>query len=202
LSGNGTNTELSMREAGCALLELIGTSFIISHSGSAVYTTLWSDQCPSLIAGNNNIEAGNTPFQNYVGNASTPAVGTAPARPYGLTTTAIHYVPPINSSSELHTVTVGNDTLGFRSCIRQVEPARKLPAISSVPYLMITGEASPHITYDHCTIEYLIQVGGNPDWIKLADVGIHGNGHFIYLEKNNLQVAEVVHQWIQNRTRV
>lgn len=29
-------------------------------------------------------------------------------------------------------------------------------------------------------------------YLKLADIGIHGNGHFLYLEKNNVGIAEVV----------
>ena len=33
-------------------------------------------------------------------------------------------------------------------------------------------------------------------WIKLGDVGIHGNGHMMMLEKNNLQVADVIARWL------
>ena len=35
------------------------------------------------------------------------------------------------------------------------------------------------------------------EWIKLGDIGIHGNGHFSFLEKNNLQIAAVVESWIK-----
>ena len=62
---------------------------------------------------------------------------------------------------------------------------------------MVTGEASPHITYDHCTIAYLEQCGVAVDWVKLADHGIHGNGHFSYLEKNNLKIAALVENVIE-----
>jgi hypothetical protein len=64
---------------------------------------------------------------------------------------------------------------------------------------MITGEASPHITYDHCIINYLEQAGVRPEWIKLGDVGIHGNGHFSYLEKNSLEIAALVDRWMSSR---
>ena len=58
---------------------------------------------------------------------------------------------------------------------------------------MITGEASPHITYDHCFVEYFKQMGiTNYQWIKLADIGIKGNAHFMFLEKNNQEIAAAI----------
>jgi hypothetical protein len=42
----------------------------------------------------------------------------------------------------------------------------------------------------------LKQAGVPATWIRLADVGIHGNGHAMMLEKNNLQVADVLYGWI------
>lgn len=94
-------------------------------------------------------------------------------------------------------MSVGNETLAKRNCYLQKEPARQLPNIASVPYLMVTSEASVHITYDHCIVDYLTQVGGKPDWIKLADIGIKGNAHFMHIEKNNLEIAAVVKDWIE-----
>lgn len=72
-----------------------------------------------------------------------------------------------------------------------------LPNIASIPFVALTGSASPHIAYDHCIITYLEQTGGSPEWIKLGDLGINGNGHFAHLELNNLEVALVVDEWIQ-----
>lgn len=93
---------------------------------------------------------------------------------------------------------MGTDTPGNRSCILQTGSLiHTLPNIASVPFVALTGSASPHITYDHCVIAYLQQTGGSPDWIKLGDIGITGNGHFAHLELNNLEVAAVVHDWIQ-----
>jgi len=64
--------------------------------------------------------------------------------------------------------------------------------IASVPYVMITGEASVRITYDHCIVDYMKQVGGDPEYIKLGDIGIKGNGHFMHLEKNSSEIADVI----------
>ena len=188
-----------MRASGCELLSLIGPSYLISHSMGALHPILLSDQCPQLVAGNINVEPATIPFQSYTGNA-TSAVGRTPARPWGLTNTKITYDPSANAPTDLKKLDNETDTPALRSCIYQAEPARKLPQIAKVPNLALTGEASPHITYDQCVVNYLRQAGVKVDWIKLGEIGIHGNGHFLFLEKNNLQIAEVVETWI-NRNR-
>jgi hypothetical protein len=104
-------------------------------------------------------------------------------------------------SIELVIESVGEDTLERRNCYQQVEPARRLPNISSVPYLGLSGEAGPHRTHGHCIINYLKQVGGSPEYIELADVGIKGNGHFMHLEQNSLEIARLVEGWIVDRER-
>ncbi|KAL1617404.1 hypothetical protein SLS56_011020 [Neofusicoccum ribis] len=195
LTSNLTAQELSMRASGCDLLELIGPSFLVSHSIGALHPILLSNDCPSLVAGNINLEPATIPFQSYTGN-STSSVGRSSSRPWGLTNTFIDYVPAISNYTELNTTSVGDDTPAKRSCIMQQEPARQLPSIASVPYVALTGDASPHMTYDHCVIDYLEQAGGSPEWIKLGEVGIYGNGHFGFLELNNLEIAAVVHDWI------
>ncbi|GKT49590.1 putative secreted lipase [Colletotrichum spaethianum] len=192
LSTNWVPQELALRASGCELLSLLGEkAYLISHSIGARAPILLSNDCPQHIAGNINLEGTTVPFWSFESRSAT--------NPWGLTNTPIDYDPPIASADELETEVVGNDTLALRSCHRQKEPARKLPKIASVPYLMVTTEASVHVTYDHCTVDYLKQVGGEPEWIKLGDIGIHGNGHFMHLEKNSLEIAEVVNSWIQEK---
>jgi len=79
----------------------------------------------------------------------------------------------------------------------QATPARQLPNLQKVPILIVTSEASYHRAYDHCTVKYLEQAGVPVQWIKLADVGIHGNGHMMMLEKNNMEIAAVMSRWIE-----
>ena len=62
--------------------------------------------------------------------------------------------------------------------------------------LVVTAEASYHAPYDHCTVKYLEQAGVHATWMKLGDLGIHGNGHMIMLEKNNMEVAELMSKWL------
>ena len=61
---------------------------------------------------------------------------------------------------------------------------------------MLTGEASFHAPTDHCYPKLLDQAGVHITWIKLADIGIHGNGHAMMLEKNNLEIADVIYKWL------
>lgn len=191
---NNTAFELALRNSGCKLLELIGPSYMIAHSAGGATNILLSNDCPQYVAASINLEASTTPFTWY-----TVGTGSIPYNPYGLSTTALTYEPPISGSSELVTETVGNATTALRQCVQQAEPARKLPNIASVPYLMITSEASVHITYDHCIVNYLKQVGGDPEWIKLSEIGVKGNAHFMHLEKNNGEIADVVLKWIAKR---
>jgi len=39
----------------------------------------------------------------------------------------------------------------------------------------------------------------NVTWIKLAEIGIHGNGHMMMLEKNNLEIATVMSRWMDKK---
>ena len=191
-TSNFTLSELAMRAAGCELLSLIGPSYLISHSLGSVYPLLLSNDCPENVAGNINLEHSNHPFWNY-GVAVNEGSAT---RPWGLSNTPLDYEPAVGGVEELRQVVVGNDTLALRNCRLQAEPARKLPKIASVPYLCLTGEASVHVTYDHCVVEFLKQAGGEPEWIKLEDRNVTGNGHFMHLEKNNMEIAKIVEDWI------
>lgn len=45
---------------------------------------------------------------------------------------------------------------------------------------------------------YLRQAGvSTVHFIRLADVGIKGNGHMLMLEKNNLEIASMAEKWMR-----
>ncbi|KAI1855110.1 hypothetical protein JX265_012298 [Neoarthrinium moseri] len=206
LTSNKTALELSMRAGGCYLLGLIGESYLIAHSNGASYSALMSDECPDLVRATLNLEPGNIPFQSLIGNSTTPAVGRTTARPWGLTETPLTYDPPVtNVTTDLVTVEVGVDTPALRSCFIQSNTTgggiHTLPQIAKVPYVMFTASASPHITYDHCFISYLSQAGvTDVTWIKFGDLGLEGNGHFFFLEVNNMELVKVVEAEIEKRS--
>jgi hypothetical protein len=55
---------------------------------------------------------------------------------------------------------------------------------------------SYHAAYDHCTAAYLEQAGARNTLIRLADIGVRGNGHMMMIEKNNAVIAGVIAQWL------
>ena len=61
-------------------------------------------------------------------------------------------------------------------CYRQSEPARKLANLVNIPILIVSGEASFHATWDHCTSKYLTEAGVANQHVRLEDHGIHGPG--------------------------
>jgi len=81
-------------------------------------------------------------------------------------------------------------------CWRQKEPARQLPNLKRIPVVIIVSEASYHASYDHCTANWLTQAGVRNTMIRLGDVGVHGNGHLMMLEKNPDDIARVMREWL------
>lgn len=182
-----------MRLSGCALLSKIGRSIILTHSAGSIPAFLISDNCPQYVAASINFEPGSVPFQDLTGNTRRPS------RPWGLADVPITYSPAVSDPSEIKTASVGIDTPAKRACILQVAPARKLPNIAKVPYLALTGQASIFDTYVYCIVDFLKQAGVSADYIRLGDVGVRGNAHFGFEEKNNLQIARVIQDWLQKR---
>ena len=108
------------------------------------------------------------------------------------TTRPLAATPPL-----LKQVTVPARDSQSAPCQQQAEPARQLANLAKVPVLMLTSEASYHTVYDYCTAAHLQQAGVDVTYVPLQEAGIHGNGHFIFMERNNLEVAEkVVKPWV------
>lgn len=65
LTSNNTGQQTSMRQSGCKLLALIGSSFLVSHSIGSVFPILLSNDCPDLIAGSINLDPDIVPFEDF-----------------------------------------------------------------------------------------------------------------------------------------
>ena len=86
-------------------------------------------------------------------------------------------------------------------CWTQGEPTRQLPNLQGIPIFIVVSEASYHAPYDHCTSKYLTQAGVKNEFLRLPDAGIRGNGHMTMLEKNNLEIAALLHAWAQKNIK-
>ncbi|THU91975.1 alpha/beta-hydrolase [Dendrothele bispora CBS 962.96] len=188
-------SSVKMKAAGVKLLDRIGRPIILlTHSQSGQYGWNLADVRPSLIKTIIALEPAGPPFINAIFPPFTPD------RPFGVTEIPLTYSPPITSASDLRREVVFNDTASGTTCFRQTPPARKLVNLLGIPMVVVTSEASYHIVYDACTVGYLKQAGVDAKQILLADEGIHGNGHMMFMEKNGLEIAEkVVRKWIKER---
>ena len=189
---NRTQSERLSRLALTALFDKIGPAFLVTHSQGGPHGFTVADSRPDLIKGLISLEPEGPPFVNEVVRATGEVV-----RPYGVTTTPLVYDPPIVAPAELETVTIPPPNPGQSKCVQQADPPRRLVNISKVPILLVTSEAGYHAVYDYCTVKYLRQAGVSVDWLDLPTVGIKGNGHFMFMEKNNTQIAEKVEAWIK-----
>jgi hypothetical protein len=55
--------------------------------------------------------------------------------------------------------------------------------------------------YSHCTVGYLRQAGADVSFLKLADIGLRGNGHMMMMEKNSDDIAQVIIDWLDKNVR-
>ena len=118
------------------------------------------------------------------------------------------YSPPLSKPEDLVRTPVGQNTytdglLSQYGCIEQAAnpPPRQLVNVAKAPVYFLTGEASVHILYDQCLVRYLRQAGVMVTWVKLADVGQKGNGHFGMLEKNSDAIAKLGYDWIEKTVK-
>jgi pimeloyl-ACP methyl ester carboxylesterase len=187
------------RDAILALLEKIGPSIVMTHSQSGAFGWPVADARPDLVKAILAVEPSGPPFFN-VDNLGAPEWfrdAEENQRPWGITADPLTYSPPAASASELAMVRQEKpDGPDLARCWIQKEPARQLPNLKKMPILILTSESSYHAAYDHCTVRYMEQAGIHPTWIKLADVGIRGNGHMMMLEKNNAASAGVMTGWL------
>lgn len=128
--------------------------------------------------------------------------GNSPARPYGIATLPLTYNPPVvNPASDLVHQTFPPAGINLTSCKRQASPAKQLVNLAKIPVMMLSSQASYHSAYDYCTAAYLEQAGVNVQFVNLTARGITGNGHFMFMEKNNLEIAPIADSWFRSLAR-
>ena len=181
-----------------ALLDEIGPSVVVAHSQAGMFGWQLGDARHDLVKAIIAIEPEGPPFQDYSGPPFEPGYITSSAeRPFGLSILPLQYDPPIGTSSSLlikeqHPA----PSPELSPCTLQKEPARKLSNLAQIPVLLMTSESSYHAVYDYCTVEFLRQAGVDTEWYNLPDRGFHGNGHFIFMEKNNQEIVKGIARWI------
>jgi len=177
-----------------ALVDKIGPSILVPHSQPGSAAWLVADRRPELLKAIVTIEPGGPPVFRDEPHLAFPPSATFS---WGLTRNPITYDPPVASSSQLSFVALPKDP-DVSTCYVQTAPARKLPNVAKVPILYLSSPSGYNTAWDPCTTKYLTQAGVSYDWVHLQDIGIEGNGHFMFIEKNSDEVAGVVLAWIKH----
>jgi pimeloyl-ACP methyl ester carboxylesterase len=189
----------TIQAALAALLDRIGPAIVLTHSQSGPYGWLIADARPSLVKGLLQVEPSGPPLTTvtFLGPPTWFTDGPV-ALPWGITAIPITYSPAVTDPSQLVFVKQAvADNPDVIACWRQAAPVRQLPNLQHTPILMVTSDAGYHSAYDNCTSEYLTQAGVNNTHVYLGDVGIHGNGHMMMIEKNNLEIAAFMLNWLE-----
>jgi pimeloyl-ACP methyl ester carboxylesterase len=187
--------------AGVALLDMIGKPIIlISHSQGGGMGFDVTNLRPKLVAGMVAIEPGGP----QIGGADTAKVQYTRVNPnsWGLTTTPFQFDPPINSPSELKVHLIPSERPGDEvGCYLQDEPVHKLVSFENLRILSISAEGTYHRVFDVCIPKWLNQAGAKDDFVRLEDVGIHGNMHEMFLDRNSDEIIKFIDGWINKNLK-
>jgi pimeloyl-ACP methyl ester carboxylesterase len=198
LDDYGKQQEIN-RDAIVALLDKIGPAILLVHSQSGAFAWPVADARPDLVKAIVAIEPNGPPvYETAFEGAPGWFSDTGQRKPYGLGVVPLAYDPPLKRGETLVFARQQKpDAPGLVRGWLQAEPARTLPNLAKVPILILMAEASYHAAYDHCTAAYLTQAGVPNTFLRLADIGIRGNGHMMMLEKNSDEIAGVIERWLK-----
>ena len=186
------------RDGLVALLEKIGPAVVMTHSQSGAMGWLTADAKPDLVKALIQVEPSGPPVHDVdmVGAPEYLHEG-AETRPWGLAAIPLNYFPRAATAADMQYIEEDRPLgPGLARCWKQAIPARQLPNLQKMPMLVVNGEASFHAPFEHCMVKYLEQAGVKVAWIDLGRAGIHGNGHMMMLEKNNLEIAATIEKWL------
>ncbi|KAA8613712.1 MhpC hydrolase or acyltransferase alpha beta hydrolase superfamily [Pyrenophora tritici-repentis] len=205
---NATAQQTAVQAAGAALLDRIGRPvWLVGHSQGGLMAPLIADARPQAVKGLVLLEPTGPPFRDAV-------FGDKAARKWGVADVPVAYEPRVvNPGVELVREEVvleeegakggnGNGNKTVR-CLLQARspPPRQLVNLKVLKMLVVTSESGYHAVYDQCTVAFLRQAGVvGVEHLRLEDVGMRGNGHFMFLEKNSKEIWEWVSGWMEKNS--
>jgi pimeloyl-ACP methyl ester carboxylesterase len=94
---------------------------------------------------------------------------------------------------------LGSFTYGLTAVPVSFGPGAGEAKLDGLPVAVITAECSGFGPSCDATAAYLRECGADVTELRLAELGIHGNGHAMMLERNNAEIATVITDWIVKR---
>jgi pimeloyl-ACP methyl ester carboxylesterase len=187
--------------AGVALLDEIASPVIlITHSQGGGIGFNVADQRPKLVAGMVAIEPGGPQIgiADTAKVAYTGKIGNA----WGVTNMPMHYDPPVNSPEDLKTfLEEKSERPDEVPCYMQKEPVHKLVGMQNIRILSISAEGTYHRVFDACIPKWFNQAGVKDEFVRLEDVGIHGNMHEMFLDRNSDEVIKFIDDWLRKNVK-
>lgn len=186
LPGNRLTQELVSQCAG-ELLSLTGPAILLTHSQAGPFGWNILDQYPDLVKGIAALEPSGPPFGMDLTRKK--------AANYGISELPLHFEPEIHKPEEISLSVLPSPSEEWIDGLI-MKDSYHLPHFAGKPILLVVSEASYHAQFDHLISTFLTMAGVSHDFIRLEDVGIHGNGHMMMLEKNNLEIADFIVKWL------
>lgn len=186
-------TQEAMRECGAQLLDRIGPAVLLTHSMGGPFGWVVADSRPDLVRGIVAVEPVGPPFAELPGGRG--------GLPWGITSVRLTFDPPAARPSEIDTRPSPAPEPGLVDCLLQREPARRLPNLGHFPIAVVTAEASWMARHGHGVVDFLGQAGARVEHLRLAELGIRGNGHLMMGEKNSDEIARMIIGWISRNVR-
>ncbi|GAA3047054.1 hypothetical protein GCM10010464_09140 [Pseudonocardia yunnanensis] len=152
------------------LLERVGPAVLVTHSAGAPGGWLAADARPDLVVALLALEPIGPPFLRLPDGGSL--------LPWGLTAAPPAFDPPAADPSEL------------------AAGSHRLPGLAHVPIGVFSAGASPFDAFAGDVAEFLRTTGCRAEWVRLADHGVHGNGHAVMFERNSAEALAVLVRWL------
>jgi pimeloyl-ACP methyl ester carboxylesterase len=152
------------------LLERVGPAVLVTHSAGAPGGWLAADARPDLVVALLALEPIGPPFLRLPDGGSL--------LPWGLTAAPPAFDPPAADPSEL------------------AAGSHRLPGLARVPIGVFSAGASPFDAFAGDVAEFLRSTGCRAEWVRLADHGVHGNGHAVMFERNSAEALAVLVRWL------
>lgn len=173
---------------GVELLDRIGPSILFVHAFGGFFAWGVADRRPNLVKAIMCMEINGNPF--------------AAQLRWGLTAALMTYDPPVTDLSQFKLVDKTSPPDSPRPVVSpyklQAEPAHRWKNLKGIPIGWITSEfgagGSPV-----SNIEFLKQVGCDAEMLRLRDYGIYGNGNLMLMERNNHEIFELIHTWLERK---
>jgi pimeloyl-ACP methyl ester carboxylesterase len=176
------------RTTGAKVLDDIGPCIVVTHGDSSPFAWLMADERPKLVKGIVAIEPSGPAFEGVL--------------KWGLTASRISFDPPVATSDEIAItppIQPAMQEAGLRPYRLQADPPRRLKNLIGVPIAILTAEGSPGNQRDAGTVAFLRQAGCTVEHLRLGELGVHGNGPYLMLEKNNREALQPVLAWMDRK---